>query len=442
MGAFEARLGLRDRTGGHPPLAAVDIGAGKVSCLIAAAPADGPSELAIDILGVGALALRHGGTCRTDPATQIRMLRVAADQAMRMAGDAMPAFATAYAGRDLVTSRATGVVRVKRGVITGKEMAAAIAAARASVDLEDRRLLHCQPIGYSIDDNEPITDPRGLDGQELAVEVCLVHAPFDGVTALETAITTAGFADPVFVVAGPFAAAHAVLSEDERDTGAVVIDFGESHVGMAVFEHGALRHAETMSGAGARLTLDLAARLNTTFAVAERAKLAYGALSGDHDAGEALEVPTLGEDGRLEPGRALRGAFAEALVPRLEEIFERVAQRLAAAGHGASPVGYGVALTGGVSLTPGIRQIAHRVLKRPVRLAQPVNFAGFEHGSACATHALAAGVLRCGFSRLAAAAPQVVRGRAAAGPAVVREGAGVGGGAVVTQAVAWFKENF
>jgi len=370
------------------------------------------------------------------------MLRVAADQALRMAGDAMPAFATAYAGGDLVTTRATGVVRVKKGIITGKEVSAAIAAARVAADLEDRRLLHCQPIGYSIDDNEPIADPRGLDGQELAVEVCLVHAPAEGVAALEETIVRAGFSEPVFVVAGPFAAAHAVLSADEREAGAVVIDFGESQVGIAVFEDGELRHAETLTGAGARLTLDLAARLNTTYAVAERAKLAHGALSGDYDLGEALEVPTLGEDGRLEQGRALRGAFAEALLPRLEETFERIGQRLSAAGYGAAPAGYGVALTGGVSLTPGIRQIAHRILKRPVRLAQPVNFAGFEHGSACATHALATGVLRCGFSRLAAAAPQPVRAHKIAGPAVVREGAGVGGGAVVTQAVAWIKENF
>lgn len=441
MGAFEARLGLRDRTGGHPPLAAVDFGAGKIACLIAAAPADGPSELAIDILGVGALPLRHNGACATDPDTRVRMLRVAADQAMRMAGDAMPAFATAYSGADLVTTYATGVVRVKKGVITPKDVSAAITSARATADLEDRRLLHCQPLGYSIDDNEPITDPRGLDGQELAVEVCLVHAPAGAVAEMEAVIERAGFSAPVFVVAGPFAAAHAVLSDEEREAGAVVVDFGESHVGIAAFEGGVLRHAETISGAGARLTLDLAARLNTTFAVAERAKLAHGALSGDYDLGEALEVPTLGEDGRLETGRALRGAFSEALLPRIEEIFERIAQRLSAAGYGASPAGFGVALTGGVSLTPGVRQIAHRILKRPVRLAQPVNFAGFEHGSACATHALAAGVLRCGFSRLAAAAPQPVRGRPPAGPAVVREGAG-GGGAVVTQAVAWIKENF
>lgn len=442
MGAFEARLGLRDRTGGHPPLAAVDIGAGKIACLIAAAPANGPSELAIDILGVGALALRHGGSCVTDRDTQVRMLRVAADQALRMAGDTMPTFATAYAGGDLVTTRATGVVRVRKGVITSKDVAAAISAARASADLEDRRLLHCQPIGYSIDDNEPIADPRGLDGQELAAEVCLVHAPFDAVAALEETIVRAGFPEPVFVVAGPFAAAHAILGEEEREAGAVVIDFGESQVGFAVFEDGTLRHAETLAGAGARLTLDLAARLNTTFAVAERAKLAHGALAGDYDPGEALEVPILGEDGRLAPGHVLRGAFAEALVPRLEEILERVGQRLNAAGYGASPVGHGVALTGGVSLTPGIRQIAHRILKRPVRLAQPLNFAGFEHGAACATHALATGVLQCGFSRFAAAAPQAVRAHRVAGPAVVRDGTGGGGGAVVTQAVAWIKENF
>ncbi|TPW01304.1 MAG: hypothetical protein FD124_3740, partial [Alphaproteobacteria bacterium] len=90
----------------------------------------------------------------------------------------------------------------------------------------------------------------------------------------------------------------------------------------------------------------------------------------------------------------------------------------------------------GVSLTPGIRQIAHRILKRPVRLAHPTGFAGFDNGAACASYALATGVLRCGFERLTAARPAPARQRAET-PAIR-----VGGGEVVTQAVAWIKENF
>ncbi len=435
MGAFEARLSMRDRTAGRTPLAAIDIGSGKISCLIAAAPADAARELAVDILGTGSMAVRHGDVSAD---TRVRLLRVAADQALRMAGDVMPAFATAYAGPDLVTTRAVGVIRIRKGEIAPRDVIAAINAARATADLEGRRLLHAQPVGYSIDDQEPIMDPRGLPGQELAAEVCLVHAPAEAVAEAEALIVQAGFSGPAFTVAGPFAAGHAVLTPEEREAGAVVIDLGEGGAGIAVFQDGVIRHAETVSGGGARLTLDLAARLKTTFAVAERAKLVHGALSGDFDSGEAIEVPVLGDDGRLEPGVALRGAFTEALLPRLEEIFERIAARLAAAEVPDGPDALGIALTGGVSLTPGIRQIAHRILRRPVRLAHPTGFAGFENGAACASYALATGVLRCGFERFTAAKPALARQRAAAPEPADR----VGGGEMVTQAVAWIKENF
>ena len=369
MGAFEARFQSRERSAGAPVLAAIDIGAGKVACLIATAALD--PEHPVDMIGVGSLAARRGD----EPEARARLARVAIDRAMRTAGDVAPPFAAAYGGPDLVSVRATGAVRLKRGEVGPRDVTGAIAAARAEVALSGRRLLHAAPIQYSIDDGAPVIDPRGLAGATLTAEVCLTHAPADAVAALEAALETA-CARPAFLVAAPFAAGHGVLTAEEREAGAIVIDLGESGAGIAVFRHGGLIHAETVAGGGARLTLDLAARLNTSFAVAERAKLLHGGLTGDHEIADAVEVPVIGHDGRLEPGMALRGAFAEALTPRLEEIFTRIAARLAAVGEDVG--GLGVALTGGVSQTPGLRTFAARALQRPVRIAQPAGFGGFD----------------------------------------------------------------
>ena len=439
MGAFEARFS--GRLPQAPLFAAVDIGAGKVACLIARAAHDPDIERPldrIDMIGVGCVPVRRKASDGPDGDTHARLARVAIDQAVRMAGDVAAPFAAAYAGPDLASTPATGTVRLKRGEVGPRDVAGAIAAARAQVDFDGRRLLHAAPVRYRIDGGAPVIDPRGLAGTDLSADVCLTHAPAENVAALEAALEAA-FARPAFLVAAPFAAGHGVLTAEERQAGAIVVDIGENGAGIAIFSHGGLVHAETLPGGGARLTLDLAARLGTTFAVAERAKCVHGGLTGDHDPGEAVEVPVIGGDGRLEPGMALHGAFAEALVPRLEEIFARIASRLDLAGYGAEASPLGVALTGGVSQTPGLRMLAARAMQRPVRIGQPLDCGGLEDGAGGAAFAVAAGLVRCGLERAVETAP--VRARAPIAPmapaidapAVRRK---------VGSAVTWIKENF
>jgi cell division protein FtsA len=433
MGAFEARFGPRD--GASACFGAIDVGAGKIACLVARAAAEGP----IDVLGAASVAVRSDVESEARP----RLVRVALDQALRMAGDVWPPFGAAYAGADLKSVHATGTARIRSGAVTPRDVAAAIAAARAEVSLAQRRLLHAAPIAYYIDDGEPVADPRGLTGAILHAEVCLAHAPADAVAALEAILETAG-ARPAFMVAAPFAAGYGVLTAEERETGAVVVDLGEAGVGLGVFRGGGLAWAETLPGCGLRLTQDLAARLGTTLPVAERAKRLYGGLAGEHDAGEAVEIPVLGDDGRLTPGVALRGAFAEALGPWLEETFARIAARLDEAGAAGLPV----ALTGGVSQTQGLRALAACALSRPVRIASLAGFGGLDESASAGAFATAAGLIRCAVTRPALprpARPAPVRAQPAPQPLPQPQpepATQISVGARARGAVAWIKENF
>lgn len=429
MGASDVRHGARDPDGAGEAIAALDIGAGKIACLIGAAQPAPEIARPIDVLGVSAVPVRSGPGAEPDTDGRTHLTRVALDQARRMAGDIPAPVACAYGGPDLVSQHAEGAVRLK-GPVGPRDVAGAISAARAAVPLVGRRLLHASPLRYRIDDADAVIDPRGLEGEALTAEVCLAHAPADAVAALEAMLEAAGVR-AAFMVAAPFAAGHSVLTPEEREAGAIVIDIGEGGVGIAVFEHGGLQHAATLPGGGARLTRDLAARLHTSFPVAERAKRLHGGLTGEGDPAEAIEVPVIGADGRLEPGMTLRGAFAEALVPRLEEMFARIAAHLAAADFAPGAAPFGVALTGGVSQTPGLRTLAARLLQRPVRIGQPLGFGGFDDHGACGGYAVATGLVRCGLERAAAAAP-AAPARVSAG-AVTRR---VGG------ALTWLKENF
>jgi cell division protein FtsA len=163
---------------------------------------------------------------------------------------------------------------------------------------------------------------------------------------------------------------------------------------MAAFAGEGLVHCETIAAGGVRLTRDLATKLETTFAAAERVKLHFGAVANACDPREAVQAPKLGLDGRLEAATALRGAIAETLTPRLYEMLLTVRDRLNRAGFGGEEGPQRAVLVGGGALIPGIRDLAAEALGMPVRIGRPFELCGFDHGEASPAYANAAGLLR------------------------------------------------
>jgi len=76
----------------------------------------------------------------------------------------------------------------------------------------------------------------------------------------------------------------------------------------------------------------------------------------------------------------------------LEEIFEHVQTHLAAAQH-ATPMGRRVVLTGGAAQMPGIREMAQRMLDKPVRIGRPTRLQGLTDHAAGPAFATTAGLL-------------------------------------------------
>lgn len=378
-----------------PLVASIDVGVAKTVCL--AARRDPVLELhperPLRILGVGmqsAPAIASGKPADFDACA--RAIRVAIDQAERMAGEAITHITATYAGPGIRGQIVRGATRVRMPVITERETHAVLAAAVQSAPAPGRTILYAAPLRYFID-GEPTREALGKQGRMLGVEACLVTAPREAIEALCACIADAGV-EVEDVVAAPYAAGLGALTREERRDGAVILDIGAGATGVAAFAAEGLVHAETIPLGGVRMTRDLAHRLETTFAAAERAKLVYGGISRNVDLRETVETPRLGPDGRLEAAMALRGAIVETLHPRFHEILLAARDRLAAAGL-SGPQGPGRAvLIGGCALLPGARELAAEVLGMPVRIGQPFELCGFETGEASPAYAAAAGVLR------------------------------------------------
>jgi cell division protein FtsA len=227
----------------------------------------------------------------------------------------------------------------------------------------------------------------------LAVEACIVTAPTQAINALKACIQQAG-AEVEEVIAAPKAAALAALTPEEREEGALLVDIGAGAIGFSVFAGEGLVHAETISAGGVRLTRDLAMKLQTTFAAAERVKLHFGAVGAACDPREAVQAPRLGLDGRLEAATTLRGVISDTLTPRLTEMLLMVRERLARAGFAGAAGPQRAVIVGGGAQIPGVRDIAAEALGMPVRLGRPFELCGFDHGEAGPAYAAAAGLLR------------------------------------------------
>lgn len=379
-----------------PLVAALDVGVSKTVCLATRHDPvlDMHPERPLRVLGVGhqtAPAIASGKPADFDACA--RAIQVALDEAAAMAGAPISRVVATYAGPGVTSQIVRGAVRIKGQAVAERDVENAISAAMAAAPTPQLSFLHVEPLHYSIDDGENIADPLGHPGKMLAVEACVVTAPTEALNALRACVRQAG-AEVEEIIAAPKAAALAALTPEERAEGAILIDLGAGTTGIAAFAGDTLVHCETLAVGGVRLTRDLAQRLKTTFAAAERIKLHFGAVANACDPREAVAAPKLGADGRLEASTALRGAIAETMTPRLYEILLMVRERLARASLAGAPRPQRAVLVGGGAMIPGVRELAVEALGMPVRLGRPFDLCGFDHSDVGPAYAASAGMLR------------------------------------------------
>lgn len=425
------------RTPAAPLAAALDVGVSKTVCLAARRDPvlDLHPERPLRVLGVGhqtAPAIASGKPADFDACA--RSIQVAVEEAAAMAGAPIKRVIAAYSGPGVKSQIVRGAARVKGQTISPRDVENAVNAAMQATPTPQRSFLHVEPLRYHIDDGEAVDNPVGQAGKMLAVEACVVTAPTEALNALKACARQAGV-EVDELIAGPKASALSVLSEEEREQGALLIDLGAGTMGLAAFAGEGLVHCETIAVGGVRLTRDLALRLKTTFAAAERVKLHFGAVGEACDPREAVQAPKLGPDGRLEASTTLRGVIAETLTPRLYEMLLTARAHLNKAGFAGAAGPQRAVLVGGGAMIPGVRDLAVEALGMPVRLGRPFELCGFDHGEAGPAYATAAGMLRY---RLDAPALEAVddtfRPTLAQATATMRN--------AVHGAWAWLRENF
>jgi cell division protein FtsA len=343
-------------------IAGLDVGTTKSCCVIAEWSAVGN----LDIVGVGmspCRGLRKGVVVNID--STVESIKQAVGEAEEMAGTEIASVIVGIAGGHIRGINSRGVIAVsgKHREVGQPDIDRALEAARTINLPPDREVIHVLPQTYVVDDQDGVKEPLGMSGVRLEVEVHLVTGATTSVRNVIRSVNRAGL-QVQDVVLEALASAEAVLSDEEKELGVLIIDLGGGTTDIALFRDGAVWYTGVLPLGGDHISNDIAVGLRTPTSDAEELKKRHGcALTSLVHEDETVDVPSVG--GR-KARQLSRHILSEIIQPRVEEIFTLVARDLGRAGL-EDVAAAGVVLTGGTSIMTGVPELAEQVFDLPVR---------------------------------------------------------------------------
>lgn len=405
-------MAMSEKKNGKPrrdTVAVLDLGTSKTACFIAKLEDDGWPT----VVGVGhqpSKGLRSGAVVDIEGARAAVTASVHA--AERMAGGMIKkVFVGIGCGRP-ATEQVSVAIETGGREIGPADIRKVLDLGKDRRPPADRELLHTLPMGFRVDDQRGIRDPRGLFGKTLGLDLNTVTAEAGPVRSLSTCIA-GGHLDVEAFVVTPYASALACLVDDEMALGTIVIDMGGGTTDIAAFQNGALVFADSIPIGGGHVTQDIAHGLSTPIAAAERIKIQYGgAIPQPGDDRAVLDVPQIGAPEEGPPNHMPKSLLVGIIKPRIEETFELVRAKLEKSGL-AKSAARRVVLTGGASQLAGADQLAGSVLDRQIRLGRPRRLRGLAESATGPAFAVATGLVLYaierhdsgGLAELAALAP-------------------------------------
>ena len=380
-------------------VAALDVGTSKICCLIAkTSPApdwfEGKGEaVQFEVLGFDhtrAEGLKAGMVAHLDSAEAC--IRSAVDAAERMAGVTVEDVHVSVTCGRLRSESFSASVALPSGAVREDDILRLLAGGRQYAARDKRSVLHALPTSYRIDENSGISEPQGMCGERLSVELHAVTADEVAMRNIMLCVERChlGVAS---LVAAPYASALSVITPDEAKFGVACIDFGAGTTTLSVFDDGHFIHADGIALGGNAITTDIARTLGAPLEHAERLKTLHGsAFATISDEREIITYPAVTGLPQSSLNQITKAQLALIIRPRIEEILDLMRRRLAASGV-ASEATQHLVLTGGGSQLTGIAELATNMFGRTARLGRPRSLSGLPAVAAAPDFASSIGLL-------------------------------------------------
>jgi cell division protein FtsA len=233
-------------------------------------------------------------------------------------------------------------------------------------------IIHTLIKQFVIDDEKGIVDPIGLSAKKLAVELLAVYGSSLQINNVVNTVRSSKI-EVEDIILEALASSEAVLTPEEKESGAMVLDIGGGTTDIAIYKDKKMIFTHCLPVGGNLVTNDISVGLNITFAKAEEIKKKYANV--DYNFYESLNKVNMGEIKINRNKTTLNIRLYNIVNSRVKEIFELVKEKVQEHGHMHS-LPCGLVLTGGSSRLKGIKALAESIFDMPVRLGLPEEVEG------------------------------------------------------------------
>lgn len=228
-------------------------------------------------------------------------------------------------------------------------------------------IVHIIPQDYQVDNEQGIKDPIGMAGIRLAANFHIIVGQVTAAKNIYKCVRNANM-EVTELILEPLASADAVLSEEEKEAGIVLVDIGGGTTDIAIFYDNIIRHTAVIPFGGNVVTEDIRQGCGIMRSQAEKLKQKFGsALAAENKDTDVVCIPGLA--GR-SPKEISLLTLSEIIQSRMEEIMEHVHFEIKNSGLEKQLIG-GIVLTGGGAQLKHLTHLTSMVTGMDCRIGFP-----------------------------------------------------------------------
>ncbi len=344
----------------------LDIGTTKIVCLVGRRNEYGK----IEILGMGrseSVGVTRGVVSNIEKTVQ--SIKTAVTEAENQSGVNIRTVNVGIAGQHIKSLQHRGI-KMRNSLeeeIGQKDIDALIEDMYKLVMPPGEEIIHVLPQEYIVDNEQGIKDPIGMAGVRLEANFHIITGQVAAVKNIHKCIQKAGL-EVVELILEPLASSDAVLNEEEKEAGVVLVDIGGGTTDIAIFHEGIIRHTAVIPFGGNVITEDIKEGCTIIKNQAELLKMKFGsALASENKENEIVSIPGL--RGR-EPKEISVKNLAHIIQARMEEIIENVYYEIKNSGYEKKLIA-GIVLTGGGAQLKHIGQLVEYMTGMDTRIGYP-----------------------------------------------------------------------